>query len=33
LFELDGACVAGPCHGQSLELWPIEVRDGEVFTA
>ena len=33
LFEFDGVCVAGPCYRQILEPWPVEVRDGEVFTA
>ncbi|MDB5446118.1 MAG: ferredoxin, Rieske 2Fe-2S family [Phenylobacterium sp.] len=34
LFRLeDGVCVAGPCTGQRLSPWPIEVRDGAVFTA
>ena len=32
LFTLEGACVVGPCPGQSLTAWPVEVRDGEVFT-
>jgi nitrite reductase/ring-hydroxylating ferredoxin subunit len=33
LFRLeDGVCVAGPCHGQHLATWAVEVRDGEVFT-
>ncbi|MET0294604.1 MAG: Rieske (2Fe-2S) protein [Phenylobacterium sp.] len=30
---LDGACVSGPCMGQSLTPWPVAVRDGAVFTA
>jgi nitrite reductase/ring-hydroxylating ferredoxin subunit len=30
---LDGVCVVGPCLGQALTPWPIEVRDGEVFAA
>lgn len=33
LFELDGRCVAGPCVGAHLMAWPVEVRDGDVFTA
>ena len=33
LFRLDGHCVAGPCEGEHLAPWPVEVRDGEVFTA
>lgn len=33
LFELDGRCVAGPCLGDTLAAWPVEVRDGEVWTA
>lgn len=33
LFELSGRCVAGPCMGESLAPWPVEVRGDEVFTA
>ena len=33
LFDLDGVCVAGPCYKQSLQPWPVEVRDGDVLTA
>jgi len=33
LFTLDGVCVAGPCAGDRLADWPVEVRDGEVWTA
>ena len=33
LFALDGLCVAGPCYGQRLTDWPVEVREGAVFTA
>lgn len=33
LFTLDGLCVAGPCEGDRLVAWPVEVRDGEVWTA
>ena len=33
LFSLDGLCVAGPCADERLVNWPVEVRDGEVFTA
>jgi nitrite reductase/ring-hydroxylating ferredoxin subunit len=33
LFRLDGQCVAGPCAGDRLHAWPVEVRDGEVVTA
>lgn len=33
LFRLDGTCVAGPCAGDRLSAWPVEVRGGEVFTA
>ena len=32
LFRLDGHCVAGPCAGEDLTPWPVEVRDGEVWT-
>lgn len=34
LFRIDdGACVGGPCTGASLPPWPLEVRDGAIFTA
>jgi nitrite reductase/ring-hydroxylating ferredoxin subunit len=34
LFELaDGACIAGPCLGERLAPWPVELRSAEVFTA
>ena len=34
LFEPDtGLCVGGPCPGARLTPWPVEVRDGMVFTA
>ena len=33
LVRLDGACVAGPCVGDRLTDWPVEIRDGGVFTA
>ncbi|MFZ5719780.1 MAG: Rieske (2Fe-2S) protein [Pseudomonadota bacterium] len=33
LFAFDGQCVAGPCAGDRLTPWPVEVRGGEVFTA
>ncbi|WP_068877342.1 MULTISPECIES: Rieske 2Fe-2S domain-containing protein [unclassified Phenylobacterium] len=33
LFTLEGLCVAGPCADERLTDWPVEVRDGEVFTA
>jgi nitrite reductase/ring-hydroxylating ferredoxin subunit len=33
LFRLDGHCIAGPCAGDNLAAWPVEVRGGEVFTA
>jgi Ferredoxin subunits of nitrite reductase and ring-hydroxylating dioxygenases len=33
LFSLEGRCVAGPCLGERLSEWPVEVRGGEVFTA
>jgi nitrite reductase/ring-hydroxylating ferredoxin subunit len=29
----DGVCVAGPCAGQRLTPWPVEIKGGEVFTA
>jgi nitrite reductase/ring-hydroxylating ferredoxin subunit len=34
LFEIeDGTCVAGPCFGQGLTPWPVELRGDEVFAA
>ena len=33
LFRLDGMCVAGPCEGERLYGWAVEVRDGVVWTA
>jgi len=33
LFDLDGLCIAGPCEDERLVDWPVEVRDGVVFTA
>lgn len=34
LFDAnDGLCVGGPCAGARLTPWPIEVRDGDLFTA
>ncbi len=33
LFSLDGAGVTEPCVGERLTPWPVEVKDGEVFTA
>ena len=33
LFSLDGLCVAGPCDGERIAPWLVEVRGGEVFTA
>lgn len=34
LFRIeDGTCVGGPCVGGRLTAWPVEVRDGSVFTA
>jgi len=33
LFESDkGLCVGGPCPGARLTPWPVEVRDGMIFT-
>jgi nitrite reductase/ring-hydroxylating ferredoxin subunit len=29
----DGFCVGGPCAGQSLSAWPVEVVDGVIRTA
>ena len=28
-----GACVGGPCVGARLTPWPVEAREGRVFTA
>lgn len=34
LFRIeDGVCTSGPCAGQRLETWAVEVRDGQVVTA
>jgi nitrite reductase/ring-hydroxylating ferredoxin subunit len=34
LFRIeDGKCVGGPCMGGRLTAWPVEVKDGELFTA
>jgi nitrite reductase/ring-hydroxylating ferredoxin subunit len=34
LFDPEsGACVGGPCMGQFLTAWPVEVREGAIFTA
>ncbi|HEY0624486.1 MAG TPA: Rieske (2Fe-2S) protein [Sphingomonas sp.] len=34
LFRIgDGSCVGGPCAGAALTPWPLEVRDGTIFTA
>ncbi len=34
LFDIaSGACVGGPCMGQSLTPWPVAIRDGIVTTA
>jgi nitrite reductase/ring-hydroxylating ferredoxin subunit len=33
LFQLDGTCVSGPCHGDRLTAWPVVAKDGAVFTA
>jgi nitrite reductase/ring-hydroxylating ferredoxin subunit len=33
LFRIaDGACVGGPCVGAALIAWPLEVRDGAIYT-
>jgi nitrite reductase/ring-hydroxylating ferredoxin subunit len=29
----DGVCTFGPCFGEALEAWPVEVVDGVVRTA
>ena len=29
----DGVCIGGPCAGQRLSPWPVEVRDGVIRTA
>lgn len=34
LFRIeDGRCVGGPCTGAALTAWPLEVRDGAIYTA
>ena len=33
LFDLQGIGVTMPCVGERLTAWPVEIRDGEVFTA
>ena len=34
LFRIeDGKCVGGPCLGDHLRAWPVEVKDGEIVTA
>lgn len=33
LFEKDGRCIAGPCFGEKLEAWAVEVAEGLVRTA
>lgn len=33
LFTLSGEGVTAPCEGDHLTPWPVEVKDGEVFTA
>ncbi len=34
LFDIgSGACIGGPCPGQSLTAWPVTVRDGAIVTA
>jgi nitrite reductase/ring-hydroxylating ferredoxin subunit len=32
LFDLNGTCVTGPCLGERLTEWTVELRDGDVFT-
>ncbi|WP_269713317.1 Rieske (2Fe-2S) protein [Caulobacter sp. NIBR2454] len=33
LFDIDsGACIGGPCVGQKLTPWPVEVEDGIIRT-
>ena len=34
LFRIeDGVCVGGPCVGDRLREWPVEVKDGMIRTA
>ncbi|HJV44063.1 Rieske (2Fe-2S) protein [Caulobacter sp.] len=34
VFEVEtGACVGGPCAGARLTPWPVEAREGRIFTA
>jgi nitrite reductase/ring-hydroxylating ferredoxin subunit len=32
LFTLDGEGATSPCVGERLTPWPVEVRDGEIYT-
>ncbi len=34
VFDIaSGMCIGGPCQGGRLAQWPIEIRDGTIFTA
>lgn len=34
LFAIEeGVCLGGPCAGQALTPWPVEVREGKIVTA
>jgi nitrite reductase/ring-hydroxylating ferredoxin subunit len=32
LFDLSGLCTVGPCEGDRLTAWPVDVRGGWVVT-
>jgi len=29
----DGLCVGGPCAGDRLSPWPVQIKDGQILTA
>ena len=34
LFEIaTGRCVAGPCQGEALQIWPVRLHEQEIRTA
>ena len=34
LFEIEtGQCVGGPCSGQRLQEWPVQIQNGMIVTA
>jgi nitrite reductase/ring-hydroxylating ferredoxin subunit len=32
-LKADGECVSGPCSGESLTPWPVEISQGVILTA